>query len=109
MDKIANLLSYPPNLLQIEPTQRMDIDTGNTSKDKGKRKMDEDLIMTDSQATPTKKPREMKNLLVKVKEYATPTITTEDGKVIDTEKTIKEHYVDLSTVSKMKRNKIREQ
>jgi hypothetical protein len=67
MDKTANLLSYPPNLLQIEPTQNMDIDIGNTSKDKGKRKQDEDLIMTDSQATPTKKPREMKNLLVKVK------------------------------------------
>ena len=71
--------------------------------------MDEDLIMTDSHATPTKNPREMKNILVKVKEYATPTITTKEGKVIDTEKTIREHYVDLSTTSEMKRNKIREQ
>ena len=66
----------------------MVIDTGNTSNDKGKRKMGEDVIMIDLQATSTKKPREMKNLLVKVKEYATPTITTQDGKVIDTEKTI---------------------
>lgn len=48
MDKNANLLSYPPNMLEIELAQRMDIDTGNTLKDKGKRKMDEDLIMTDS-------------------------------------------------------------
>ena len=30
MDRNANLLSYLPNLLQIEPAQRMDIDTGNT-------------------------------------------------------------------------------
>lgn len=48
----------------------------------------------------------MKNILVKVKGYATPTITTKEGKVIDTEKTIKEHYVDLSTASEMKRNKV---
>ena len=48
MDKTTNLLSYHPNLLQIEPTQNMDSDTRNTSKDKGKRKIDEDLIMTDS-------------------------------------------------------------
>ena len=106
MDENANLLSYPPNLLQIEPAQRMDIDTGNTSNDKGKRKMGEDVIMTDLQATFTKKPREMKNLLLKVKEYATPTITTKDGKVIDIEKTIREHYVDLSTTSEMKINKV---
>ena len=79
-------------MLQIEPTQRMDIDIGNTSIDKGKRKVGEDVIMTELQATSTKKPREMKNILVKVKECATPTITTEDGKVIDTEKTIREHY-----------------
>ena len=76
MDKTAILFSYPPNLLQLEPAQNKDIDIGNTSKDKGKRKLDEDLIMTNSQATPTKNPREMKDLLVKIVEYATPTITT---------------------------------
>lgn len=64
MEKTANLLSYPPNLLQLEPTQNMDINIRNTSRDKGKRKVDEDLMMVDSQATPTKKPREMKDLLV---------------------------------------------
>ena len=51
----------------------------------------------------------MKDLLVKVVEYATPTITTEKGKVVDTEKAIRDHYTDLSAVSKMNRNKIREQ
>ena len=86
----------------------MDIDTGNTLIDKGKRKMGEDVIMTDLQTTSSKKSREMKNLLVKVKEYATPTITTEDGKVIDTEKTIREHYADLAAASKIKRNQVRE-
>lgn len=109
MDKNTNLLSCTSNLLQIEPTQTMDIDTGNTLIDKGKRKMGEDVIMTDLQTTSSKKPREMKNLLVKVKEYATPTITTEDGKVIDTEKTIREHYVDLAAASKIKINQVREQ
>lgn len=84
----------------------MDIDIGNTSIDKGKRKMGEDVIMIDLQAASTMKPREMKNILVQVKEYATPTITTEDGKVTETEKTISEHYVDLSIASKMKRNKV---
>ena len=109
MDKTANLVSYPTNLLQLEPAQNMDINKGNTSRDKGKRKVDEDLIMVDSQATPTKNPREMKNLLVKVVEYATPTITTVEGKVVDIEKTIRDHYADLSAASEMKRNKIREQ
>ena len=47
MEKNVNLLSYPSNLLQIEATQTMDIDTGNTLIDKGKRKMGEDVIMTD--------------------------------------------------------------
>ena len=50
----------------------------------------------------------MKNLLVKVKEYDTPTITTEGGKVIDTEKTIREHYVDLAATSEIKRNQVQE-
>lgn len=68
----------------------MDINIGNTSRDKGKRKVDEDLMMRDSRATPTKKPREMKDLLVKLVEYATPTITTEEGKAIDIEKIIKD-------------------
>ena len=106
MDKTANLLSYPPNLLQLEPTQNMDIDTRNTSRDKGKRKLDEDLISIDSQDTPTKKSREMKDLLVKVVEYATPTITTKKGKVVDTEKAIRDHYTNLSAVSEMNKNKI---
>ena len=53
--------------------------------------MGEDVIMTDLQTTSSKKPREMKNLLIKVKEYDTSTITTEGGKVVDTEKTIREH------------------
>ena len=48
----------------------------------------------------------MKDLLVKVVEYATPTITTEEGKVVDKEKTIRDHYVDLSAALEMKRNKI---
>ena len=51
----------------------------------------------------------MKNLLVKAKEYVTPTITTEDGKVVDTEKTIREHYDDLAAASEIKRNQVREQ
>lgn len=76
MEKTANFHSYPPNLLQLEPAQNMDINTGNTSRDKGKRKVDEYLMMVDSQATPTKMPREMKDILVKVVEYTTPTITT---------------------------------
>ena len=109
MEKTTNLFSYPPNLLQIEPTQNMDINIGNTSRDKGKREIDEDLMMVDSQDTPTKKPKEMKDLLVKVVEYATHTITTKEGKVVDTEKTIRDHYNDLTTASEMKRNKIRKQ
>ena len=84
----------------------MDINTGNTSRDKGKRKLDEDLMMIDSQATPTKNPREMKDILVKVVEYVTPTITTKQGKVIDTEKTIRDHYANLSTALEMKIYKI---
>ena len=48
----------------------------------------------------------MKNLLVKVKEYVTLTITTEDGKVIDTKKTIREHYADLVAASEIKRNQV---
>ena len=46
MDKNENLLSYTSNLLQIEPTQTMDIDTWNTLIDNGKRKIGEDVIMT---------------------------------------------------------------
>ena len=87
----------------------MDIDIGNTLIDKGKRKMGEDVIITDLQTISTKKTREMKNLLGKVKEYATPTITTKDGKVIDTEKTIREHYANLAAASEVKRNQVREQ
>ena len=106
MEKIANLFSYPPNLLQIKPAQNMDINIGNTSRDKGKRKIDKDFMMVDSQATPIKKPREMKDLLVKVVEYATPTLTTKEGKVVDTEKTIRDHYTNLSASSEIKRNQI---
>ena len=77
--------------------------------DKGKRKMGEYVIMTDLQTTSSKEPRELKNLLVKVKEYDTPTITIEGGKVIDTKKTIREHYADLAAASEIKRNQVREQ
>ena len=101
---MANHLSFPPGLLQIDQAQDMEILTVVPSGDKRKRKVGEELPLVNPQVTTSKKPRAIKDPFIQVVEYSTPIMETEKGKVIDTEKAILEHYSSLNMQAKKERH-----
>lgn len=106
---MANELSFPPTLLQIEQAQDMEILTVVPSGDKGKRKVGEELPLVNTQVTTSKKLRAVKDPFIQVVEYSTPTMKTEKGKVIDTEKAILERYSSLNMQAEKERHATQEQ
>jgi len=96
MEQMANQLSFPLGLLQIEQAQDMEILTLVPLGDKGKRKVGEELTLVNPQVTTSKKPRVVKDPFVQVVEYPTPTMETKRGKVINIKKAILEHYNSLN-------------
>ena len=109
MEQMANQLSFPPTLLQIEQAQDMEILTVVPSGDKGKRKVGEELPLVNPQVTTSKKPRVVKDPFIQVVEYPTPAMETEKGKIINKEKVILEHYSSLNIEVEKERNTTQEQ
>ena len=92
---MANKLTFLTNEEKLNEPQSMDITLLVLADDKGKRKVGQEIGLVSTSNPTTKKLKIVKDPFLQVVEYPTPTMELEEGKEIDTEKTILEHYSSL--------------
>ena len=72
-----------------------------TIDDKGNRTME--MIESNASDRKAKNPKLVKETFLQVVEYPTPNMTVDEGKTIDTEKSIVEHYIYLNVQARKER------